>query len=197
MSTAGGGSFVARATALLERTLPRRSVLARAAVVASAATIAPIRYLTRPVSAEILIGCASCPSGSLCCSGYTAFCCQLQGGDNFGCPSYAFVGGWWQCNYGGGGLCGTTNTRYYLDCNRRHNHTCPGGCHCAQNQCGLRKTCCVTFRYGQCNTHIGGPVTQIACRLVTCVPPCQIDCLNCNCSSARDQVTCQHEAACL
>jgi hypothetical protein len=190
-------TLVRRTSALLERRLPRRSVLVRAAVVASAATVAPIRYLTRPVSAQTVIGCGSCPARSLCCGGYTAFCCQLPGGDNYGCPDYAFVGGWWQCKYGGEGLCGNTNVRYYLDCNRKHSAACPGGCHCAQNRCSLRKTCCVTFRYGQCNTQIGGPTTPIACRLVTCLPPCRIDCLNCNCSSATDQYTCSHEAGCL
>ena len=90
-------SLIRRTSALLERRLPRRSVLVRAAVVASAATVAPVRYLTRPVSAQTVIGCSQCPSGSLCCGGYTAFCCQLPGGDNYGCPSYSFIGGWWQC----------------------------------------------------------------------------------------------------
>jgi hypothetical protein len=33
--------------------------------------------------------------------------------------------------------------------------------------------------------------------LVTCVIPCRIDCLTCNCNAAYDQHTCTHEAGCL
>ena len=192
----GGTSLVDRTASFLERRLPRRSVLVRAAVAASASAVAPIRFLTRPVSAEELISCSGCKPGSLCCTGYSAFCCQLAGGDNFGCPSYAYIAGWWQCHYTGSGLCGATNTRYYIDCNRKPGAGCPGGCHCGDNDCGVRRTCCVHFRYGQCNTHVRG-TTEVVCRLVTCVPPCRIGCLNCNCSSAVDQYTCRHNAGCL
>ena len=90
----------------------------RLAEAASALAVAPIRFATRPVTARAVVRktCASCPGGSRCCGSYTAFCCTLPGGDNFGCPPNTFVGGWWQCNYGGTNLCGTTNMRYYLDC---------------------------------------------------------------------------------
>jgi hypothetical protein len=116
----------------------------------------------------------------------------LPGGDNFGCPPNTFIGGWWQCNYGGTDLCGTTNMRYYLDCSIDPGHSCPGGCHCGDNNCSNFKTCCVVFRYGNCNTDIGA-ITPIQCRLVTC----RIDCLDCNCSAAVDQTTCSHNAGCL
>ena len=98
--------------------------------------------------------CASCPGGSRCCGSYTALCCTLPGGDNFGCPPNTFVGGWWQCNYGGTNLCSTTNMRYYLDCSINPGAACPGGCHCGSDDCTNFKTCCVVFRYGQCNTDI-------------------------------------------
>jgi hypothetical protein len=185
------------ATALVARR-PERSRAERTAVSAAALAVAPVRYVTRPVKAEDLMraSCSRCPSGSRCCAGYTALCCTLPGGSNFGCPENTFVGGWWQCSYGGSGLCGTTNVRYYLDCSIDPGKACPGGCHCGSNDCTNFKTCCVVFRYGQCNTQIAA-VTPIQCRLVTCVLPCQIECLNCHCSSAVDQVTCSHEAGCL
>ncbi len=172
--------------------------LAGAAVTASAAAVAPVAFATQPVKAKELIRrtCASCPPGSRCCGGYTAFCCTLPGGNNFGCPAGTYVGGWWQCNYGGTGLCGTTNLRYYMDCNTLPGHACSGGCHCGADECGNFKTCCINFRYGQCNTQIHNLGT-IKCRLVTCMIPCRIDCLNCNCSAAVDQFTCTHEAGCL
>jgi hypothetical protein len=170
----------------------------KVAVAAAAMAVAPVTLATKPVSARELIHrtCADCPSGSRCCGGYTAFCCTLPGGDNFGCPEHMYVGGWWQCNYGGAGLCGTTNLRYYMDCNTLPGVHCPGGCHCGNDDCDNFKTCCINFRYGQCNTQIKNTGT-IMCRLVTCIIPCRIDCLNCNCSAAYDQYTCKMEAGCL
>src|SRR5207237_5852760 len=93
------------------------SRLSPTASVAAALTVAPVLYATRPVQAEELLRrtCADCAPGSRCCGGYTAFCCTLPNGNNYGCPNGTFVGGWWQCNYGGGDLCGTTNRRYYMD----------------------------------------------------------------------------------
>jgi hypothetical protein len=179
-------------------TRPPRRRLARLARAASAFSVAPISYATRPVDATAVVRrtCASCPPGSRCCGSYTAFCCTLPGGSNFGCPPHTFVGGWWQCNYGRGGLCGTTNLRYYLDCSIDPGRACPGGCHCGDQRCDNFKTCCVVFRYGNCNTQ-NPHVTPIQCRLVTCVIPCRIDCLDCNCHAAYDQHTCLHEAGCL
>ena len=185
------------------RTHPRRGArssgrLERLAHAASAFSVAPVRYAARPVTADALVRrtCSTCPPGSRCCGSYTAFCCTLPGGNNFGCPPNTFVGGWWQCNYGKAALCGTTNMRYYLDCSMKPGAACPGGCHCGSQNCSNFKTCCVVFRYGNCNTQIPH-VTPIQCRLVTCVIPCRIDCLNCNCSVAVDQHTCLHEAGCL
>jgi hypothetical protein len=192
-----------RAIRLVDRRGPaptrRHRRFRRVAEVAAAASVAPLRYATRPGTAGSVVrrvSCGSCPPGSKCCAGYTALCCTLPGGDNFGCPPNTFIGGWWQCNYGAAGLCGTTNVRYYLDCSANPGSDCRGGCHCGDNRCSNFKTCCVVFRYGQCNTQISA-VTPIMCRLVTCVIPCRIDCLNCNCSAAVDQVTCAHNAGCL
>ena len=79
------------------RTHPRREArrtrrLERLAHAASALTVAPVRYATRPVTADALVrrSCATCPSGSRCCGAYTAFCCTLPGGNNFGCPPHTF-----------------------------------------------------------------------------------------------------------
>ena len=191
-------SWIDRLAGLLAAQGGSRSRLSQTASVAAALTVAPVLYATRPVQAEELLlrTCADCPPGSGCCGGYTAFCCTLPTGDNYGCPEGSFVGGWWQCNYGGGDLCGTTNRRYYMDCNALPGHSCPGGCHCGNDDCNNFKSCCINFRYGQCNTQIGA-ITPIMCRLVTCIIPCKIDCLNCSCSSATDQVTCGHNAGCL
>jgi hypothetical protein len=187
-----------RAIRAVEPSRSRRRRLERLAEAASAWSVAPLAYTTRPVTARSVLrrSCSSCPTGSRCCSGYTALCCTLPGGSNAGCPPNTFVGGWWQCNYGSGNLCSTTNVRYYLDCSMNPGHACPGGCHCGNDDCSNFKTCCVVFRYGNCNADIPY-VTPILCRLVTCVIPCRIDCLDCTCSAAVDQTTCQHEAGCL
>lgn len=192
-----GSRLADRAASVVERRVPRRGVLTRAAVAASALAVAPLRYLLRSLAAGDVITttCGDCPPGSLCCAGYTAFCCQLPGGSNTRCPVNSFVGGWWKCtNYTGSGLCNQLNVRYYLDCNELPGHTCTD--HCASDNCGYRQTCRYIFRYGQCNTQIKG-VTKVVCRLITCVPPWQIDCLNCNSTPyASDNNTCGHEASC-
>ena len=167
----------------------------RFATAGSALTVAPVRYLMRPLSAMAVVTCADCSSRSACCDGYTTFCCSINNGVN-ACPSYSYMAGWWKCtNYTGGGACSREGVRYYIDCNRTPTARCPGGCRCAQDSCGNRRTCCNRFRYGQCNTEITG-VTEVVCRLVKCVNPCQLY-VNCNCTYKQDNATCGHEAKCL
>lgn len=113
--------------------MSRGGFVARMTLTAAALTVAPIRFLTRPVSAHALTTCtlggctghvvtADCPgdcsgSQSICFDGYATFCCTINGGSN-SCPSGTIVGGWWKCtNYTGSGLCNVQNIRYYLDCN--------------------------------------------------------------------------------
>ncbi len=151
-------------------------------------------------------GCSWSYSGDNCCDGYTAFCCRLPGGNNYHCPSYAWIGGWWQCScYGGSGLCSTQNVRYYVDCNTCSRSNCPNGCECANGNCGARVTCCNNFRYGNCNVHErscgdDGTPSYVVCRLVTCIPPYNIPCTNCTDTNPKpryDDCTCGHEDPCL
>jgi hypothetical protein len=179
-------------TSLLERRVSRRSVLVRFATAGSAMMIAPLRYLLRPGSAIAAIGCRDCPSGSLCCDGWTAFCCTLTGVN--ACPSNTYIAGWWKCTqYRGNGPCAAEGVRYYIDCNSLPGKSCPGGCHCANDRCSHRSTCCNIFRYGQCNTQIPG-VTPIACRVIKCVNPCTIY-QDCSCTHKQEDITCRHEEA--
>jgi hypothetical protein len=188
--------LVEKSASLLDRRSSRRGFLTRAALVASAFAVAPVRYLVRPVSAWAVIGPSNCPSGSRCNDGYTEFCCSIHNGQNR-CPSYSFVGGWWKCtNYHGTKLCSHENVRYYMDCNLKPGHSAPHGCHCADGKCSERRVACNVFRYGQCNTNVGG-TTAIVCRVVTCVNPATIPAYNCNPSSMTDDATCGHEAGCL
>ena len=157
------------AGSLLERRISRRGALARLALASSALAVAPLRYLLRPGTAWAAIGPGNC-SGGLCTDGYTAFCCEINGGTNT-CPSHTYIAGWWKCSaYGGGGLCSPEGVRYYVDCNH--------------------------FRYGQCNTQVSG-ITEVACRLVVCQNPADIADFNCNGTVKYDDSTCGHEAACL
>ena len=178
---------------LLERKTSRRGLLARAGVIGSALVVAPIRYLTRPISAWAAISPGSC-GGGLCDDGYTAFCCEINNGKNV-CPPNTYVGGWWMCTaYRGGGLCSSQGVRYYMDCN--HLPGTGSDCRCANGNCGERRMDCNVFRYGQCNTQIGG-VTPISCRVVVCQNPATIDGFNCNGSVAVDNTTCSHDWSCL
>ena len=43
-----------------------------------------------------------CPCGSICCDGYTEFCCTLTGSN--GCPPGTITAGWWKVD--GSQFCG-------------------------------------------------------------------------------------------
>ena len=116
---------------LLERKVSRRSALSRAALAGSAFAVAPVRYMVRPGTAWAVLRPESCRTG-LCTDGYTAFCCEIQHGDNR-CPNGTYVAGWWKCTaYNGHGLCADDGVRYYIDCNRTPGTVFPGGCQCAK-----------------------------------------------------------------
>lgn len=189
----------------LARKSPRRGFLAKSAVVGSALAVAPTQYLTRPGTAYAQVcNCSgsSCTCGSLCCDGYTEFCCTIYGTN--GCPPGSLYGGWWRVS--GSNYCGGSN-RYYLDC---HNPCgdcgcgasgiCSGSCNgtrcgCGLGSCSNRKAGCTHFRYGQCNQQVSclGP---IICRVVTCTPPWELE-PNCTRSIRTDEATRNHNRACL
>jgi hypothetical protein len=190
-----GDRLVSASALFLERRLSRRTVLLRIAVVGSALTVAPLRYLLYPGSALAVIAPGNCPGG-LCNDGYTGFCCEINHGLNT-CPEDTFPGGWWMCtDYAGRQLCSEQGVRYYVDCNALPHVETDGGCHCGGGNCGNRRIGCNVFRYGQCNTHIPG-VTPVVCRMVVCENPSSIAALNCSGSVAVDNAVCDHEAPCL
>jgi len=179
----------------LERRLSRRSAIARAALAGSALAVAPVRYLVRPGTAWAVIDPSSCKRG-LCTDGYTAFCCEIERGRNT-CPNGTYIAGWWKCtDYSGRGLCHEEGVRYYVDCNRIPGQVVPGGCQCANGDCGRRRIDCNHFRYGQCNTHVEG-TTEVVCRLIICQNPATVAGMNCNGTEMVDDNTCHHEAGCL
>jgi hypothetical protein len=190
-----GERLLNASASFLERRVSRRTALERVALVGSALAVAPLRYLLYPVSALAAIDPGSC-GGGLCTDGYTAFCCEINGGSNT-CPPGTFPGGWWVCtSYHGSLLCSAQGVRYYVDCNRVPGAYWPGGCRCANDSCANRREACNVFRYGQCNTQVGG-VTEVVCRMVVCENPGSIPGLNCSSSVAVDDAVCGHEAYCL
>lgn len=183
----------------------RRGFLRRAAIVGSALAAAPAAYVLRPGTAysALITTCEDCPAGSRCCGGYTEFCCTMHGVNT--CPPGSVIAGWWRAE--GSGYC-DGGSRYYMDCNTADCGGCGCGssgtcsdacvdckCGCANNDCNLRKACCVRFRYGQCNQDIAC-VGPIICRVVTCVPPWEWD-SSCTKADARDDNTRFHDAVCL
>lgn len=174
----------------------RRGFLARVAMVGSALSVAPLRYLLRPESAWAVIRPGNCSSGSKCQDGWTEFCCSINHGEN-ACPSWSYIGGWWKCtHYSGNNLCGAEKVRYYLDCNVKPGEQAPDGCHCAKGTCGERRVACNVFRYGQCNTQIPGR-TAVGCRVVVCTNPAQIPGFNCNGTYMQENAVCNQDAGCL
>jgi hypothetical protein len=179
----------------LEGRLSRRSALVRMAVAGSALSIAPLRYLLYPGTAEAVVLPTDCKHG-LCTDGYTAFCCEINQGLNT-CPTGTFIGGWWKCtDYRGQQLCQDAGVRYYIDCNAMPGHPFPGGCRCASDSCSHRRQNCNVFRYGQCNTHIKG-TTPVVCRVITCENPGRIPGFGCSSALMVDDAVCGHEAPCL
>ena len=186
-------------TGLLERLAgygsgdERGGRLTKLAAVGAALTVAPVRYLTERVTApQVICSGHKCSAGDCCCKVYTAFCCQLTGGSNAGCPANTAIRGWWRCaNYTGSGLCRTTGKRYYMDCSRT---TGSCSCTCAGGSCARRHTCCSHTSYAQCRPGITGAVV---CRLVTCVIPSSIPCTSCGATIIDNSATCGDEAPCL
>jgi len=200
-------SLVERVSHLLEARLSRRSFINRAAYVGSAVAIgAGIDLALRPGTAYGYIcacGNAQCDCGATCCSGYTEFCCSVNGGYNY-CPSNSVMGGWWRAD--NSSFCG--GPRYYMDCNAicSHDGGCGNGwpfcdpqndrtsCACGHAGCASFATGCFQFRYGQCNQDVGC-MGRIVCRVVACIPPWEID-STCTRTNAQDDSTAEQNAAC-
>ena len=177
---------VERASRLLAgRGSSRRRFLQRAAVVGSALAADPFGYVLKPGTAYASV----CGSGNSCSAGWSVFCCTINKGANT-CPDSSYVAGWWKVD--ASAFC-LGSARYYIDCNRRPGKTC--NCRCNTTGCDHRRVCCNVFRYGQCNTHIGG-VTEVVCRLVTCTPP-WVWSEDCGRTVRTDNETRSHSSSCL
>jgi hypothetical protein len=187
--------LVTSSALFLERRFSRRGMLVRLAAAGSALAVAPLRYLLYPGTALAAITPGECAYGA-CTDGYTAFCCEINHGQN-SCPTGTFPGGWWMCtDYPGHNLCAESGIRYYVDCNALPGQTYPGGCRCAGSTCDERRVACNVFRYGQCNTDVPG-ITAVVCRMVVCENPSTISELGCSASVAVDDAVCSQDARCL
>ena len=201
-------SVVERTAGFLSAHLSRRGFIHRAAMVATAvATGGALDLALRPGSAYgYICGCANmnCDCGSLCCNGYTEFCCTINGGYNY-CPENTVIGGWWKAD--NSSYCGD-GPRYYMDCNAKC--SCTGGCgngwafcdpgcdgvscSCAHHNCNNYMESCLQFRYGQCHQD-DGCMGRIVCRVVACVPPWTID-SSCSNVAAVDESTAEQDRPC-
>jgi hypothetical protein len=200
-----GARVVDRLARALEGKLDRRGFLARGALGGAALSVAPIDFALKPIDAYAAICLCNgfnCECGSQCCDGYTEFCCTLYGLNR--CPPGTLVAGWWKVD--ASSFCGG-GSRYYMDCNSGcgscgcgSDGVCAGSCSgticgCAFGNCGNRRAGCVLFRYGQCNQQVPC-VGPIVCRLVSCIPPWEID-PTCTRTVAVDDSTRFHDAPCL
>jgi hypothetical protein len=196
-----------RAAGFLGSRLSRRSFINRSAFAGSAVAIgAGFDLALRPGTAYAAIcscGNANCDCGSTCCSGFSEFCCSVNGGYNY-CPTNTVMGGWWKAD--NSSYCG--GPRYYMDCNATCGCTtgCGNGfnfcdtncddtsCGCGPNGCNSYLTGCLQFRYGQCNQNVAC-MGRIVCRVVACVPPWQVD-ASCTTANAQDESTAEQNEAC-
>jgi hypothetical protein len=198
--------LVDRIAGVLERRMSRRSVLVRSAFIGSAITVGGMDYVLKPQDAYATIctcGSQGCSCGSTCCDGFTEFCCVVNGGYNY-CPSNAVIGGWWKAD--GSAYC--SGPRYYIDCNAKCQCTtgcgngyqfcepgCDGlSCGCVDGDCNNFVSGCFQFRYGQCNQDVSC-IGRILCRVVSCVPPWEVD-PTCTTTLAQDDYTANQNAPC-
>ncbi len=175
--------FVDKASGALGHRVSRRGFIAKTTLVGTAVAASGCAVVTQPGPPYQRI--TSCGGGALCRDGYTEFCCVINKGVNL-CPPGSIASGWWRADYSV--YC--NGTRYYIDCNDFSGYA---PCGCAAG-CNTRKVYCNHFRYGQCNQWIGG-TGIIACRMVTCVPPYQLN-IGCGLSGAVDNATAGHNANC-
>lgn len=169
----------------------RRGFLRGSALVSAAVVATPATFLTKPTTAYAAV----CGTHSTCASGYTVFCCTINGGQN-SCPPNSFVAGWWKAD--NASYCGGA-ARYYIDCNAyRNNNTFRCRCNSDPGTCDNRLVACNQFRYGQCNVQVPYSETgPVVCRVVSCVPPWQEYEGVCTTSSRTDNNTTSHSAPCL
>ena len=190
-----------RASAFVDRRTSRRGFISKTAVVGSALTVAGPTYVMRPGTAYAAVcSCLgrSCDCSSLCCDGYTEFCCALTGEN--ACPPNTLLAGWWKVD--NSSYCNGA-ARYYMDCNKESPAcrcgsagVCRGSdttCQC--RSCGNRKDGCTVFRYGNCNNQVAC-VGPIMCRVVTCTKPWELE-PTCTTVARTDNNTRWHHRACL
>lgn len=190
-----------RAAAFVDRRTSRRGFISKTAVVGSALTVAGPTYVLRPGTAYAAVcSCLgrSCDCSSLCCDGYTEFCCAIYGENS--CPPNTLLAGWWKVD--NSSYCNGA-ARYYMDCNKESpacNCGSAGVCRgsdttCQCRSCGNRKDGCTVFRYGNCNNHVAC-VGPIMCRVVTCTKPWELE-PSCTTVARTDNNTRYHHRACL
>jgi hypothetical protein len=200
-------TLVERASGFLESRLSRRSFINRSAYAGSAVAVgAGLDLVLKPGTAYGLVcscGNGNCGCGSTCCSGFSEFCCSVNGGYNY-CPAGTVMGGWWKAD--NSSFCG--GPRYYMDCNATCSCDtgCGGGfpfcgpecdgtnCGCGPQGCDSFLTGCLQFRYGQCNQNVAC-MGRIVCRVVACVPPWQVD-PTCTTAVAVDNSTAEQNEPC-
>jgi hypothetical protein len=200
-------TIVERASGFLESRISRRSFINRSAYAGSAVAVgAGLDLVLKPGTAYGAIcscGNGNCGCDSTCCSGFSEFCCSVNGGYNY-CPTNTVMGGWWKAD--NSSYCG--GPRYYMDCNAtcQCDSGCGNGfgfcdtgcdgvsCGCGPSGCDSYLTGCLQFRYGQCNQDVAC-IGRIVCRVVACVPPWTVD-PTCTTTNAEDDGTAEQNAAC-
>ena len=171
---------------------------------ATALSVAPVDFVLRPGTAYAADLSVRARSGlrlpSLCCDGYTQFCCTINNGVN-ACPPGTFAGGWWKAD--GSIYCAGTALLHRLHgrvprLRVRWRQLLPvvrrPTCECALGSCGNRHVGCAEFRYGQCHQEIGCS-GRISCRVVSCTPPWLMD-STCTTVAQTDDSTANHFAPC-
>ena len=199
------GSPTAPAAAPRSRGPSRRSFLQTTALVGTALAVAPTDFVLRPGSAYARAlqraAAQNCACGSLCCDGYTEFCCTMTGAQRLpaGHDRRRLVEGRRLAVLQRAPLLHRLQRDLSLRRRRGSARTAArtrrGAAGARNGDCNNRKAGCTQFRYGQCNQQVA-TVGRIACRVVSCDPAVLVV-GNCAPTLAVDNSTANHNKPCL
>ena len=129
----------------------------------------------------------SCACGSLCCDGYTEFCCAIYGAN--ACPSGSLTGGWWKAD--GSSFCGGA-ARYYMDCHKPCGAAAAAAAASAAARATARRAVAATAAATTARRDAPRSATATATTARACIGPIQCRVVTCT-AAVADRAVCSSQ----